>query len=252
MRIFLAGSTSFLAGHVLMALKAAKHDVTPWSRKDGPLPERLREYDAIYNCVGVLGKDGIPARVYVEAHVNFPSALIERMRPDALLVHMSTAYVTAPTSHAYYKSSKIAGETVVRSRAKRHCIVRPGPLFGPGDLHHLPLFRAIRRLGWFCPIPGKALICPTYAPDLAAFLARQLPNGTLTIAGDAVHADALMEVIADVEGVPRPWIHSPVKFKRDFFGTDHAFASDPYFPKTGLHAAMGLTVAGYKRAGLLN
>lgn len=252
MRVFVAGAHGFVGHHIIDGLRADGHTVTDWTRADGPLPSFLTEYDIVYNCVGQLGKNGLPDRAYYAAHVDFLLDVLQRIDRKQPFVHMSSAYVTQPqqTSHRAYVESKLLAERIIHTVHPRHLIVRPGMLYGPGDHHHFPLFKAVVKLGRLCPIPGDAECCPTYVSDLVRELTtapdKLVMNRTLTIAGQKVTIPVLMGLIARAAGVTQPRFRVPLMVKRDFFGKSHVFASDAY-TETPLLQGLAATVAAYRR-----
>jgi nucleoside-diphosphate-sugar epimerase len=117
----------------------------------------------------------------------------------------------APTNA--YERTKSEAEHLVRAAAARGlpaAIVRPGLVYGPGDLHLLGLFRAIERRV-FRPIGARpAFLHPVYVDDLTdAFLrcgrdARAI-GGCFHIAGpEPVTIASLATTIAEQLGVPPP------------------------------------------------
>jgi nucleoside-diphosphate-sugar epimerase len=72
-----------------------------------------------------------------------------------------------------YEQTKMEGEQLALAACRQGlplCVARPGLVYGPGDLHLLGLFRAIKR-GFFHVIAGgRAMLHPIYIDDLTAAL----------------------------------------------------------------------------------
>lgn len=253
MKIFVTGPNGFLGKHVVQALLDAGHEAEPYLRKQAPLPDDLRDFDAVYHLAGVLGKDSLTQQDYAAAHVDLTRELMRRMDYQQKFVYMSTAYVLGQTSHVHYVSTKLEGERIVRKFFDDPVILRPGPLFGPGDWHHFPLYKAINRLGSLCPIPGNALVSPIDVRDVARALARpETLHGTVHMAGDPLPAGKLMRCIAETLGRYSPWFQLPkaVKIKPDFFRIDHSFPNDLQ-ERTPLKQLLQDSVHWYKLQGAL-
>lgn len=240
MRIFVTGGTGFVGSHLVKRLVANSHDVTVLTRY--PKEHRCTSgvhftnlipdfeeggYEMIYHLAGVLGKKGQTLEDLFPATTGIMSAIIERANPYIPTVVMSTAYVESPTSHWKYTFAKKELEKMACNYFSNLTIVRPGPIFGPGDLHHMPLFKMIRRFGWWTPVMGGGnRLSPTHVADVVYWLEPERINpGLLTIAGEAVTIKDFMEEIAVAENVGKPFLKFPVVAKKDFFGVERVFKS---------------------------
>jgi nucleoside-diphosphate-sugar epimerase len=143
----------------------------------------------IYHCVGKLYHPSVPAALYYQTHVEGTNVLLkacEGQRQLQRLVHVSTSGVHgvtgtvlaaedapfAPTNP--YEASKLEGELLALKTHQEQglpiTVVRPGLVYGPGDLHLLGFFRSIKK-GLFRVIDGgKALLHPVYIDDMLAAL----------------------------------------------------------------------------------
>jgi nucleoside-diphosphate-sugar epimerase len=162
----------------------------------------------IYHFAGRLYHPSVPAELYYQTHVEGTNILLkacQAQRQLRRLVHVSTSGVHgvtgsvpaaedapfAPTNP--YEASKLEGELLVLNAYQEQgfpvTVVRPGLVYGPGDLHLLGLFRSIKK-GLFRVIDdGKALLHPVYIDDMLAALLlcaeHPLAVGRVyTIAGD--------------------------------------------------------------------
>ncbi len=145
--------------------------------------------EVIYHLAGRLYHPALPAELYQRTHVEGTRVLLACCRDQPQLrrlVHCSTTGIygvtgstpadedapCAPTNP--YEYTKLEGERLVLEAYERDglpvCIARPGLVYGPGDLHLLGLFVAIKR-GLFRVIAsGAAMLHPIYIDDLVAAL----------------------------------------------------------------------------------
>lgn len=144
----------------------------------------------IYHLVGHLYHPSVPTELYRTTHVEGTRTLLaacQGQRQLQRIVHCSTTGVygvTGQTSAAEnapfaptnpYEATKLESELLALAAYKEQglpvSVVRPGLVYGPGDLHLLGFFASIRK-GLFRVIDGgKALLHPIYIDDMtAAFL----------------------------------------------------------------------------------
>lgn len=162
----------------------------------------------VYHLAGRLYHPNTPAELYRETHVEGTRTLLQECLGQKQLqriVHASTTGVHgvtgetpaaedapfAPTNP--YEATKLEGE-LLALRAYQELglpvtVARPGLVYGPGDLHLLSFFRAIKK-GLFRVIDGgRALLHPVYIDDLIAALllcasSPQASGRSYNIAGD--------------------------------------------------------------------
>ncbi len=144
----------------------------------------------IYHLVGRLYHPSVPIELYHRTHVEGTRILLEACRGQGQLqrlvhcsttgVHGVTGYTPAAEDAPYaptnpYEATKLESELFALKAYREHglpiSVVRPGLVYGPGDLHLLGFFSAIQK-GLFRVIAGgKALLHPIYIDDMvAAFL----------------------------------------------------------------------------------
>jgi nucleoside-diphosphate-sugar epimerase len=144
----------------------------------------------IYHLAGRLYHPSVPVELYRETHVEGTRILLQACQKQTQLqriVHVSTTGVFgvtgeipaaedapfAPTNP--YEATKLEGEQLALKTCQEQglpvTVVRPGLVYGPGDLHLLSFFASIKK-GLFRVIDGgKALLHPIYIDDLVtAFL----------------------------------------------------------------------------------
>jgi nucleoside-diphosphate-sugar epimerase len=188
----------------------------------------LEDVAVVYHLAGRLFMPGVPAADYYTTHVEGTRTLLSACRARPRLervVHCSTTGVLGATGdHAAdeatpyrptnaYEETKAEAEVLVRTAAQEGIgavIVRPGLVYGPGDLHLLGFFRAIQRLQ-FRPIGRQDVwLHPIYIDDLTEALVRcgQHPRALgecFHLAGqEPVTLARLAATIARAEGVALP------------------------------------------------
>src|SRR5207249_4393175 len=142
------------------------------------------------------------------------------------VVHCSTVGVHGDVEHPpanedaplcpgdIYQTTKLEGEGLARETADRLgievTIVRPTGIYGPGDRRLLKLFRGVARRRWITLGSGNIYYHLKFIDDLVdGFrLCGTHPaagNRTYILAGGEVTTpNALVALVADVAGVPRP------------------------------------------------
>src|SRR6266705_6270703 len=145
---------------------------------------------AIYHLAGRLYHPSTPTELYRQAHVEGTRILLKACQEQTQLqriVHVSTTGVfgvtgevptaedapCAPTNP--YEATKLEGELLALKAYQEQglpvTVIRPGLVYGPGDIHLLGFFVSIKK-GLFRVINGgKAELHPVYIDDMtAAFL----------------------------------------------------------------------------------
>jgi nucleoside-diphosphate-sugar epimerase len=254
----------------------------------------------IYHLSGRLYHPSIPAELYHQTHVEGTHLLLEACQGQTQLqciVHVSTTGVHgvtgetpaaedapfAPTNP--YESTKLEGELLALKAYQEQglpvTVIRPGLVYGPGDLHLQGFFVAIQK-GLFRVIDGgKALLHPVYIDDLVAALLLcaerpQAPGRSYNIAGErpvtvrelatviahaldrelpagsiplwlANLASDIFAVMPGMKGEYAPLTRSRVEFltKSRIYDSSRAKSELGYAPKVGLEEGMKLTVAWY-------
>jgi len=261
----------------------------------------------IYHLAGRLYHPSIPAALYWQTHVEGTRVLLRACQGQMQLrriVYVSTTGVHgvtgetpaaedapfAPTNP--YEVTKLEGEQLAlkayREQGLPVTVVRPGLVYGPGDLHLLGFFVSIQK-GLFRVIAGgKALLHPIYIDDLVAALLLcaerpQAPGRSYNIAGELpVTVRELASAIAHALGKELPegsiplWLanlasdifavmpgmkseraplrRSRVKFltQSRLYDISRARSELGYAPKVALEQGMKLTAAWYDKQQYLD
>ena len=254
----------------------------------------------IYHLAGRLYHPSIPVELYRKAHVEGTLNLLEacqRQTQVRRIVHCSTTGVQgvtgetpaaedapfAPTNP--YEATKLEGELLALKAYQEQglpvTVVRPGLVYGPGDLHLLGFFAAIKK-GWFRVIAGgKASLHPVYIDDLVAALLlcaerlqavgrsynvagerpvtvrelataiahaldRELPAGSIPLWLANLASD-IFAVMPGMQGEHAPLTRSRVEFLTNsrMYDISRAKSELGYAPKVGLEEGMKRTAAWY-------
>ena len=147
------------------------------------------------------------------------------------VVHCSTGGVHGhiehpPANETYrfrpgdvYQRTKLEAELAATAAARAGlpiAIVRPGAIYGEGDMRFLLLFRAIQQHRFAMVGSGKTRLHMVHVDDLVRgiLLAGSRPEArgeTFLIAGDEVPTlNEIAAKVADAVGARRPWLHVPV------------------------------------------
>jgi nucleoside-diphosphate-sugar epimerase len=213
MEILITGGTGFLGEHLARALLGRGHRVRilgrDFTRVSGlldagaqPVRADLRDFaavvaacdgvDAVYH-LGALTAAWGSAQDFHAINVGGTAAVLEGCRRHGAkrLIYVSSPSVLAngrdqrdlradtpyPRKHiSPYALTKRQGEDLVNDapRGVATVIVRPGPMFGPGDRGLLPRLIAAARARRLVRVGGKNLVELTYVENVAEALAQAL------------------------------------------------------------------------------
>jgi len=151
-RVFIAGGTGFVGGHLCSELRKRGHEITllAHSRK-GPALDGCRivegdvtnadEYyreingcDAVINLVGIIREFPVNGVTFEKLHVAATQAMITATHKAGVerYIQMS-ALGTRPNAVSRYHQTKWRAEELVRASDLAWTIFRPSVIFGPGD-----------------------------------------------------------------------------------------------------------------------
>jgi nucleoside-diphosphate-sugar epimerase len=256
--VLVTGATGFLGASLVDGLRVRGEHVRVLARSPGkaqPLTDHGAEAvvgditdpravaeavdgaRVVYHLAGRLFEPCVPASEYYRTHVEGTRILLDRCREANVerLVHCSTTGVLGVTGERHadetapyrptnaYEATKAQAEQAVRERARRGfpaVIARPGLVYGPGDLHLLPFFRAVLRRQ-FRPIGrGTVWLHPIYIDDMTDALLRcgdraeALGECFHLAAGTPVPLAGLADAIARAGGTSVPRGHIPLPAAR--------------------------------------
>jgi dihydroflavonol-4-reductase len=259
--------------------------------------------DTIFHIAAAYRTARQPDSYYYDVNVGGTRNVIVAMKRHGVrrLVHCSTAGVHGHVTQQpatedsvfnpgdVYQASKLEGERIVRAamdHGAEAVIVRPGAIYGPGDLRLLKLFRSIQRGRFVMFGPGSVNYHLVYVDDLVEgfILSAATPaiGQTFIIAGpsytplrDLVQMVAqavgsrpprlsvpiapLMALATVCEGLCRPLRVEPPLHRRraDFFLKNRAFSIDKarrllgYTPLVDTVEGLARTARWYAAQGLL-
>jgi nucleoside-diphosphate-sugar epimerase len=260
----------------------------------------------VYHLVGRLYHPSVPTELYRETHVKGTEIILRACQDQSQLtrfVHCSTTGVHGVTGRRPaaedapfgptnpYEETKLEGELLALKAHKEQglpvSVIRPGLVYGPGDLHLLSFFSTIKK-----GIPplidgGKALIHPVYIDDMtdafllsaekkaaighsyniagnfpvtfkdlsraiAHSLGKELPGVSIPL-WVANTASDVFSVIPGIQGEDAPLTRSRVKFLTNsrLYSIERARHELGYEPKVTLEDGMKLTAAWYHQHGYL-
>src|SRR6266702_4491792 len=260
----------------------------------------------IYHLVGRLYHPSVPTELYRRTHVEGTRILLDACKGQNQLqriVHCSTTGVFgvtgktpasedalyAPTNP--YEATKLEGEQLALKAYQEDglpiSVIRPGLVYGPGDIHLLGFFVSIKK-GLFRVINGgKAELHPVYIDDLVAALLLcgerpQAPGRSYSIAGEcpvtvrelalaiaraldrelpagsiplwlANLASDIFAVMPGMKGEQAPLTRSRVKFLTNsrIYDISRARSELGYTPRVELEEGMKRTAVWYCKAQLI-
>ncbi|HEU5228938.1 MAG TPA: SDR family NAD(P)-dependent oxidoreductase [Ktedonobacteraceae bacterium] len=260
----------------------------------------------IYHLAGRLYHPSIASALYQQTHVEGTRTLLAACQGQSQLrriVHCSTTGVygvTGPLPAAEnapfaptnpYEATKLQGELLALKAYREHglpvSIVRPGLVYGPGDLHLLGFFVAIKKSIFRVIDGGTARLHPVYIDDMTAALqlcaerpaaighcyniagersitVRELATViahslNTTLPGSSIPlwlanlASDIFSITPGLQGERAPLTRSRVAFLTQSRSYSIASASRElgYRPEVGLEEGMKQTAAWYQKHGYL-
>ena len=215
--------------------KAGVSVITGDIRDRAVVRQALGGVDTVYHLAAVFRRAGVPQSEYRSVHVDATAQLCDACAATGVgrLVHCSTVGVhgsvaeDAPATEDaafapmdIYQATKLEGEQVAQETAERTgvalTVVRPGPIYGPGDSRLLKLIGGIAKRRFRLLGNGAAHFQMVYIDDLVEGfrLAAETPEAvgrTYILAGEeAPTLNELVDQIAEVAEVAPPRLHLPV------------------------------------------
>ncbi len=326
MKVLVTGATGFTGGYLAKALiergfevrvlvRDAKRlradirssvEVVEGSISDADAVDRaVTGCEQVYNLAASYRESGARRHVYHDVHVKGTENLLQAavkhrvsryIHCSTMGVHGHVTQIPSDESSPFnpgdeYQRTKLEGEQLVWSFCAKHdlpfSVVRPGAIYGPGDMRLLKLFRQIQK-GTF-PILGSGRINYhlVYIDDLIdGFILCGQEENALNQAfffghRDFISLNAMTTLIADLLSVNPPKLRLPVwpvylvallceavcypfkinppLFRRrvDFYTHNRSFTMEKahkllgYEPKQGIEEGFKKTIAWYRQEGLL-
>ena len=198
-------------------------------------PEILKDITGVYHIAALFRQQGFPEDVFRRINAEGVKTLLDACVAAGIkrLIHCSTVGVLGHIEHPpadentpyqpgdMYQQTKMEGELIALDYFKSGKIggnvIRPGMVYGPGDMRTLKLFSMIAKGRFFYVGQGEATVHFVDVRDLArsfvlAMEHKDVNGEVFIIAGDTVMPlKDLAQMIADRCNVRKPWIKLPVK-----------------------------------------
>ncbi|HJR15426.1 MAG TPA: NAD-dependent epimerase/dehydratase family protein [Gemmatimonadales bacterium] len=204
-------------------------------RNPAVLREAIQGMDIVYHLAAVFRRAGVQASEYREVHVDATQRLIEISAAAGVrrVVHCSTVGVHGSVSEEapatenapfrpgdIYQRTKLEGERMAIRTAERTgvplTVIRPGPIYGPGDRRLLKLIGGVARGRFRILGDGSPRFQMVYIDDLTEGfrLAAESPVAAgriyILTGNEAPTINELVGKIAEVAGVDPPSLRLPV------------------------------------------
>lgn len=204
-------------------------------RDESVVRAALRDVELVYHLAAVFRRASVPDSEYRSVHVDATRLLVEAAAQAGArrVVHCSTVGVhgdvqgdVPATEDApfhpmdIYQQTKLEGEWMARETARRVgmqvTVVRPGPIYGPGDRRLFKLIGGVARRRFRLLGDGRPRFQMVYVDDLidGMLLAGEQPEAdgrTYILTGtEAPTLAELVKEIAEVAQVPPPRLRLPV------------------------------------------
>lgn len=197
--------------------------------------EAVKNADIVFNIAAVFREPGISDKVYWDVHVRATELLLNSANNYGVkkFIHCSTGGVHGNIEHPpadeqyrfapgdIYQQTKLEGEKKVMDFFHRTglpvVIIRPAPIYGPGDMRLLKLFKMARKKYTIVLGKGEIFYHMVYIDDLvrAFILAAETDTsaGEVFIVGgnETLTLNQLLEKIANEFNHPLREIHIPAK-----------------------------------------
>lgn len=204
-------------GHVVTLLsRNADRDVRSWAHgvtpKEGDVsdPASIRDSaegcDAVVHLVAIVAETP-PEATFQRVNVEGTRNMVREAERAGVARFVYVSSLGADTGASPYHRSKRLAEEVTRGFAGDWIILRPGPVYGPGDEHISTLLKLVRTLPVIPQIgDGSQRFQPAWHEDIAEAIARSvdrddLAGRTLELAGEETTSPAeLLQLMQELTG----------------------------------------------------
>lgn len=254
MKILVTGATGFTGGYLAKRLVSLGHQVRALVRNENAVAElesqgiepvvgeltspsdvtmAVKDCDQVFHLAAVFRTAGHTDRHYMEVNLGGTQNVLAAARQHGCerVVHCSTGGVHGHVAHPpanedspiapgdIYQRSKVAAEQAVFSQVEAGLpavIVRPGAIYGEGDLRFLKLFDFIQRGRFLMVGPGTTRLHLIHIEDLVEGLVlcgrptSPVGNAFLMAGPEAPTLWEIVRSVSRILGVPEPRHSVPV------------------------------------------
>lgn len=195
----------------------------------------FRGVEQVYHVAAIFRQEGVPVETFHAVNAEGTRKVLQAALQAGVerVVHTSTIGVLGHVAHPpaneetpynpgdHYQSTKMEGEQIALEFHRRHglplTVVRPGSIYGPGDLRFAKLFKTINKGVFFIIGPGTTHLHFVYIDDLTDGMILAMENDralgeVFILTGEhPVSIKELASCIAGVLGRPAPRRHLPYK-----------------------------------------
>lgn len=254
MKIFIAGGTGFVGGHLCRELLRRGHQLVLLSHGQTPQKQAdvsyhpgdvtdlasylpaVRGCDAVINLVGIIRE--FPARgiTFERLHVEATSCMVTAAQRAGVVRYLQmSALGTRIDAVSEYHRTKWRGEELVRGSGLNWTIFRPSLIFGPRDSFVNMLAQKLRMMP-LMPVFGDGTyrLQPIHGDDVARCFAEALERPdtsgkTYALCGqDRLTYCELVDAIAQALGRSKPWKpHLPLAIMQPVIKALQGFSAFP-------------------------
>lgn len=237
MKIFIAGGTGFVGGHLKRELLGRGHELRLLVHKRGPgsengveqvvgdvtVPESFSQAltgcDAAINLVGIIREFPSRGVTFERLHVQATANMLAAAQNAGITRYLQmSALGTRPDAVSSYHQTKFRAEELVRASGLSWTILRPSLIYGPGDAFVTMLAGNL----WLAPVmpvigDGRYRIQPIHAGDVGRCFALSLDmpatiGQSFDLCGnDRMSFNDLLDAVAAAMGQSAPYkLHAPL------------------------------------------
>ncbi len=230
MKIFIAGGTGFVGGHLKRELLGRGHELRLLVHKRGPgnesgveqaegdvtIPESFARAvngcDAAINLVGIIREFPSRGMTFERLHVQATANMLATARQAGITRYLQmSALGTRPDAVSRYHKTKFRAEELVRASDLSWTILRPSLIYGPGDAF-ITMLAGNLRLAPVMPVigDGRYRLQPIHAKDVARCFALALETPATIgqcfdlCGNDRMSFDDLLDMVAAALGRSAP------------------------------------------------
>lgn len=231
MKLFIAGGTGFVGGHLVRELLSRGHELLLLSHGPSGMPQpgvslvtgdvtdpsgyaaAMQGCDAAINLVGIIREFPSRGITFERLHLQATAAMLQAARQAGVSRYLQmSALGTRPDAVSRYHQTKWRAEEQVRSSGLAWTIFRPSLIFGPKDAF-VNMLAANLRLSPVMPTFGDGMyrLQPIHGSDVARCFAAALETPetigqTYELCGsDRFSYRELLDTIAAALGKSNPW-----------------------------------------------